>query len=106
LNLAARSDGVMLKQNLAAVSTATLVRKVSPMLPPDTASDLWDGVHAGTLVESEIIWWQLGELMQSLVKIKPDVHLIKLLASSRKYLLDRNPFRAKLTECTEWATKK
>jgi len=36
--------------------------------------------------------------MQSLVQIKPDIHFVKPLASSRKYLLDRNPFRAKLTE--------
>lgn len=57
LILAARSGGVMLKQNLAAVSTATLVRKVSPVFPPYTASDLWEGVRDGTLVESEIIWW-------------------------------------------------
>ena len=42
LKLAARSGGVMQKQKWAAVSTATLVRKVSPLLPPYTASDLWD----------------------------------------------------------------
>jgi hypothetical protein len=54
----------MLEQNLAAVSTATLVRKFSPMLPPYTASDIWDEVHDGVLVESEIIWWYVGELTQ------------------------------------------
>jgi len=57
LKVAARSGRVMQKQNLAAVSTATPVRKVSPLLPPFTASDLLDGVHEGVLVESEIIWW-------------------------------------------------
>jgi len=98
LNLAARSGRATQRQNLAAVSTATLVRKVSPVLPPYTASDLWDGVHDGILVQSEIIWWLLGELMQSLVEIKPDVQFVKPLASSRKHVLDRNPFRAKLSE--------
>jgi hypothetical protein len=81
----------MLKQNLAPVSTATLVRKISPVLSPYTASDLWEGVRDGVLVESEIIWWQLGELMHSLVEIKPNVHFVKPLVSSRKYVLIEIP---------------
>lgn len=57
LELAARSGTVMQKQNLTAISTPTLVRKVSSLLLPYTAPDLWDGVRQGILVESEIIWW-------------------------------------------------
>jgi len=52
----------------------------------------------GVWVKSEIIWLQLGELMQNLVEIKPDVQFVKPLVSSRKYVLDKNPSRAKLTE--------